>query len=219
MDLFPTNKAFKAPRIGSLAIISGLLACTVGAVGPAFTADLSYDDAPYRLAYYPNSYSRGDGNSFRIGCYRCSCCGLRITPAAQRFPVEKREPVVVERPVVERFAVAERHWVERDYIKRLNFYYETRYPYPSPYPPYPGRYRYSRYYPGWSADPDRAYAAAPPAEPHRLGYAGAEYPPAAAYYEYAAEPRTPHRYVSSLPYVSSRPYEYRPEYEYRPTDE
>jgi hypothetical protein len=184
MNMFPTNEAFKAPLIGSLAVMSGILLCAVGAVGPAFTADLSYDNAPYRLVYDPNSYSRGDyGNSFRVGCYQCSCCGLRNTrtPAAQRFPIEEREPVVVESPVVERFAVVERHWVERDYIKRQNFYYETRYPYPSPYP---GRYRYSRYY-----------------------------PPAAVAYEYAAEPRTPHRYVFF------RPYEYRPEYEYRPSDE
>jgi hypothetical protein len=212
MNIFAINEALKAPRIGSLAIISGAMLSVVGVVGPALSADLPDDYPPYRPPYYRNSYSGGDyGNSYNSGCYRCGCCGLRITPAAQRF-VEEREPVVVERPVVERFPVAERHWVQRDYLKRLSFYYETRYPHPSPYP-YPSRYRYPPYYPSRSADADRAYDAASLAEPRRFGYGGAEYPPAAAAYEYAAEPRTPYRHVTS------RPYDYRPEYEYRPSYE
>src|SRR5262249_29913857 len=128
MNMLAINEARKPPRIGSLAIVSGALLC---AASPAFSADLPFDDGPYRPSYYRNS-------DYNAGCYRCSCCGRRFIKVAEPPPpLEERgpEPVVereyVERPVVERVPVAERHWVQRDYIERRYPSYGTRYAYPS----------------------------------------------------------------------------------------
>src|SRR5262249_21279063 len=116
MNMFAINEALRPPRIGSLAMISGTLLCAAGAVGPALSADLPYEDMPYRSGYR-SDYSYDTG--FNTGCYRCSCCGRRIVRVAEPPEVEERPPLeVVERPIVERFPVAERHWVQRDYIER-----------------------------------------------------------------------------------------------------
>jgi hypothetical protein len=177
MSTFAIDEARKLSRTGSIAIIAGTL---LGATGSAFSADLPYGSPPYQPGYYRNSDY--------LGCYRCSCCGRRVAPAAELDVVEERPPIFV----VER--VAERHWVQRDYIER-------RYPYyPWPRYPYPSRYRYSHYYPGPGADP-YAY------DPQRSGYAGGPYPPSPVAYD--VEPRPPYRYAAS-----SRPNEYRPAYEY-----
>jgi hypothetical protein len=156
MSTFAIDEARKLSRTGSIAIIAGTL---LGATGSAFSADLPYGSPPYQPGYYRNSDY--------LGCYRCSCCGRRVAPAAELDVVEERPPIFV----VER--VAERHWVQRDYIER-------RYPYPWPRYPYPSRYRYSHYYPGPGADP-YAY------DPQRSGYAGGPYPPGPAGYD--VEPR------------------------------
>jgi len=54
MNTFAINAALKAPRIGSLAIISGAMLGAVGAVGPTLSADLPDDYPPYRPGYYRN---------------------------------------------------------------------------------------------------------------------------------------------------------------------
>ncbi len=192
MSTFAIDEARMLSRTGSIAIIAGIL---LGATGSAFSADLPYDGTPYP---YPPGYYR---NSDYLGCYRCSCCGRRVAPAAERDVVEERPPVAV---------VAERHWVQRDYIER------RYYPWPR-YNTYPKRY-HSSYYPGPGADM-YTYDPRPPVELRRSGYAGVPYPPGPAAYD--VEPRPPYRYAAS-----SRPAEYRPAYEpayeydyYRPSYE
>lgn len=197
MSTFAIDEARKPSRIGSIAMISGTLLSAI-ATGSAFSADLPYDYTPYRQGSYRDSYYPG--------CIRCSCCGYRVAPVAERDVVEERLPV----PWVERVPVAERHWVQRDYIER-------RYPpyYPWPRYPYPGRHHHSYYYPGPVADP-YTYDQRPPGEPRRFSYGGGPYPPGPAAYD--VEPWPPYRYAAS-----SRPYEYRPayqpayEYDYRPS--
>jgi hypothetical protein len=219
MNTLAINEALKPPRMSSLAIISGTLLCAASVVGPALSADLPYDDTPYRPGYYRNDYNNSNDTGYNSGCYRCSCCGRRLVRVAEPPPSEERAPVpYAERPPEGPFLVAERAWVRGYKIIEQRYYepyYKTLYSYP-PYPAYPRRDRYSNYYPGRGAGP---YDAAPPGEPRRerrLGFGGVEYPPAPAAYEYQPEPRAPYRYVTS-----SRAYDYRPAYEYgyRPSHE
>jgi hypothetical protein len=202
MNRCTINGACKPPRIGSLATISGALLGTIGAVGPALSADLPFG-APYQPGYYQNwndcgYYCRQWGSDARFG-----------VPGYEPFP-----------PMAERFP-PERHWVPRDYA-------EPRYPMGGPYPPYtqyrggPYRsHRYSSYYPGpdAGANPYEAYERAPRDEPRRrFGDGGFPYPPAPAAYEYGPGRRGPFRYEAMAP----PPYdyrEYRPPYQYRPAYE
>lgn len=214
MNKFAIIETRKPSRIGSLAIFSGALVCVAS---PALSADLPYDDTPYRPSYYRyDSYYDGYYSGYK-GCYRCSCCGRRFVRVAEP-PVDERPPYpvversIIERPVVEHAPVAERHWVQRDYVERRYPYYPARFA-------YPGRYRYSYYYPGPDADSYPAFEAPPPRELRRRpGYGGGAYPPAPVAYEWENEPRTPYRYVAShRPYDYYRPsyeYEYKPAYEY-----
>jgi hypothetical protein len=215
MNMFATNAAHRPSRIGGVVIVSGAM---LGAVGPAFSADLPYDyPPPYRPTYYQDSYT--NYNTGYAGCYSysCTCCAQR--PVAAPLPVEQYPPV----PVVERPAVAERHWVQRDYIERQYPSYPaaTRYAYSS----YPGPYRYTHYCQGPCVEPYPAYEHAPHGEPRRhFSYVGAYHPPAPAPYEYEHEPYAPYRYAASShrPRDYDRPayeYDYKPAYEYKPTYE
>jgi hypothetical protein len=220
MKTFAINEARKPARIGRLALVSGALLGSIGAVGPALSADLPDD---YRPGYYRDSYNYGYYNN----CYRCYCCGWRPHPVAAPWPVE-------ERPFPERFPVSERYWIQRDYVERHYPYSWPRYE----YPPYWSPYRYSNYYPGPRADypgpradyPGPRAELYPPYEPAPRGdpprpvrYGGNAYPPAPAAYDHEAEPRTPYRYTAWLqPHDYRRGYEYdyyRPSNEYRPVYE
>jgi hypothetical protein len=189
MNMFMINEARKPPRIGSLAITSGILLCVTATAGPALSADYpEYERYRPRYEYY---YPRYHDRDYDRGCYRCSCCGgRRYAPVVER-PIVDRIPVPIEeRPVVERVPVAERHWVQRDYIER-------RYPAGAGVRySYPERYRYSYYYPA-------------PREDDPYDRSAGEPPTAPVTYEYDA-PRP--RYVE-VP----RSYEFRPAYEYEPT--
>ena len=202
MNRCTTNEARKPPRIGSLAMISGALLGTIGAVGPALSADLPYSDTPYRSGYYRNWYHCD---------YYCQQGG----PGDARVGAPGYEPLP---PMAERLP-PERHWAPRDYA-------EPRYPMGGPYSPYtqyrdrPFRsYRYSSPGPDWEANPYEGYEG-PPDEPRRrMGEGGLPYPPAPAAYEYRPDRRRgPFRYGA----MSSPPYdyrEYRPPHQYRPAYE
>jgi hypothetical protein len=162
MNRCSINGARKPPRIGSLAMISGALLGTLGAVGPALSADLPFSDTPYQQpGYYPDwhhcDHCRQWGPEGRMGA-----------PGYEPFP-----------PMAERFP-PERRWVPRDYA-------EPRYPMGGPYSPYaqyrdgPYRsHRYSSYYPGpdAQADPYEGYGPLPPEPRRRFGDGGFPYPPA-----------------------------------------
>jgi hypothetical protein len=208
MNKFATNEAHKPSRIGTLAVISGVMLGAVGAVGPALSADLPDDYPPYRPTYYrdySSNYDSGYRGNYDSGC--CGCCEPRPV-RVERFPVmEDRPPLMEERPP---FAAMER----------------PRYGYSS----YPARYRYSDDYPGPGAESYRAYEPAPYREQpapyrerrRRLSYAGAHYPPAPAAYKYESE-RAPYRYAASHPpydyYRPSYEPEYNPAYRYQPVYE